>query len=78
MARSGADEHFVDSEVNSAQTWIRSTWSMTNGNCVEVAPQPGQFIRVRDSKNPFGAVLGFPSAEWNAFVGAVRDGELGR
>jgi len=78
MACLGVGEHDRDSDVDPALNWIRSTRSMTNGNCVEVAPEPGQFIRVRDSKNPSGAVLGFPSAEWNAFVGAVRKGRFDR
>jgi Domain of unknown function (DUF397) len=51
--------------------------SYANGGCIEVAPSDG-LVRVRDSKNPRGAVLGFPSADWNAFVGAIRDGKFDR
>ena len=78
MACPYIEDFDCNSNVNSVQQWTRSTWSMTNGNCVEVSPQPGQFIRVRDSKNPGGAVLGFPSAQWNSFVGVVRNGGFDR
>ena len=33
-------------------------------------------IAVRDSKNPHGAALIFPAAEWDAFVGGAKDGEF--
>lgn len=49
---------------------------MTNGNCVEVAGLPGEFVGVRDSMNPTGAVLGFTQGEWDAFVGGVRNGNF--
>ena len=35
-------------------------------------------IRVRDSKNPRGAVLNFTPGEWDAFIGGVRNGEFDR
>jgi hypothetical protein len=49
---------------------------MTNGNCVEVAGLPGQFVRVRDSTNPAGTILGFSQGEWGAFLGGVRHGNF--
>lgn len=58
------------------QNWIKSSLSYANGGCVEVAVRPGDQIRVRDSKNPAGAMLGFSSADWNAFVGAIRNGKF--
>jgi len=51
---------------------------MTNGNCVEVAGLAREFVGVRDSMNPAGAVLGFSQGEWDAFVGGVRNGEFDR
>jgi len=51
---------------------------MGNGNCVEVAGLSGDLIRVRDSKKPGGAMLGFTPAEWDAFVSGVRNGEFDR
>jgi hypothetical protein len=32
---------------------------------------------MRDSKDPAGPVLAFTYAEWRAFLGDVRTGELG-
>jgi hypothetical protein len=64
------------SDADSAQNWRKSSRSMTNGNCVEVAGLVGQVVGVRDSMNPKGAVLGFAQGEWDAFVGGVRNGEF--
>jgi hypothetical protein len=61
------------SESDSSQNWIKNSYSMTNGNCIEVAGLSGELIGVRDSKNPAGPVLGFRSAEWDAFVGQLRN-----
>ena len=58
-------------------SWIKSSLSMANGNCVEVAGLSGD-IHIRDSQNPRGSVLRFSAAEWNAFVGGIRQGELDR
>jgi hypothetical protein len=63
---------------SSAGTWIKSSLSAYNGNCVEVAGLANDMIRVRDSKHPRGAVLNFTPAEWDAFIGGVRNGEFDR
>ena len=62
----------------SVQNWIKSSLSMANGNCVEVAGLSSDLVRVRDSQNPKGAVLRFSPADWDAFVGGVRKGEFDR
>ena len=67
-----------DSGADAARNWRKSSRSMTNGNCVEVAGRAGEFIGVRDSVNPRGTVLGFTPGEWDAFVGGVRNGEFDR
>jgi uncharacterized protein DUF397 len=66
------------SESDSSQKWIKSSYSMTDGNCIEVAGLSRELIGVRDSKNPAGPVLGFRPAEWDAFVGHVRNDAFGR
>jgi len=66
------------SESGSSRNWIKSSYSMTNGNCIEVAGLSGELIGVRDSKNPAGPVLGFRPAEWGAFVGHVRNDAFDR
>jgi Domain of unknown function (DUF397) len=54
--------------------WQKSTYSNTNG-CVELAFIDDQ-VAVRNSRDSSGPVLIFTSIEWNAFVCAVRDGQL--
>ena len=57
--------------------WVKSSYSFSNGNCVEVATrqaQQGTERLVRDSKNPFGPVLIFPPAAWDAFAREVKAG----
>jgi hypothetical protein len=63
---------------DSTGTWIKSSLSAHNGNCVEVAGLTDDMIRVRDSKNPQGGILDFTTGEWDAFVGGVRNGEFDR
>jgi hypothetical protein len=52
--------------------WVKSSHSMTNGNCVEVAVvSPGR-VWIRDSKSPSGSMLTFTPIQWHAFVEGVR------
>jgi hypothetical protein len=62
----------------SSRTWIKSSLSAYNGNCVQVADLTEETIMVRDSKHPRGAVLHLTPAEWDAFLGGVRNGEFDR
>jgi hypothetical protein len=57
-------------------SWIKSSLSFSNSNCVEVAALPGGGVAVRSSKNPAGAVLRFTPGEWDAFVGGAKAGEF--
>lgn len=67
-----------NSVESAGPSWIKSSLSYGNGNCVEVAGLADDVIKVRDSKNAKGPVLGFTPAEWDAFVGGVRNGEFDR
>ncbi|GGP63650.1 DUF397 domain-containing protein [Saccharothrix coeruleofusca] len=51
--------------------WRKSARSGTASNCVELA-RVGAAVAVRDSKNPAGPVLVFPSARLAAFLTGVR------
>ena len=56
-------------------TWAKSSFSFSNGNCVEVAKcLPGGHVGVRDSKNPTGPVLEFTPETWRAFLREVQEG----
>jgi Domain of unknown function (DUF397) len=59
-------------------SWVRSSLSFSNGNCVEAANLPGGEIGVRDSRHPEEPVLRFTLGEWDAFVGRARLGEFDR
>jgi hypothetical protein len=53
--------------------WRRSSYSGdTGGQCVEVADVAPR-AAVRDSKNPHGPVLLFPTHAWSAFTQSVKD-----
>jgi hypothetical protein len=47
--------------------WCTSSYSGTNGGCVEVAPAPGAVL-VRDSKDRTGPALTIPTTAWRAFL----------
>jgi Domain of unknown function (DUF397) len=57
-------------------TWVKSSLSYANGNCVEVSDLPGGTVGVRNSRDRGGAVLHFTPDEWQAFLGGVRNGEF--
>lgn len=68
----------MGSADNPTCEWVKSSLSGYNTNCVEVSGLSGDTIIVRDSKNPQGGVLNFTTAEWDAFIGGVRNGEFDR
>jgi Domain of unknown function (DUF397) len=59
-------------------TWFKSSFSFSNGNCVEVAELPGRSVGIRDSRDPGGPVLRFTRGEWDAFLGGARRGAFDR
>lgn len=50
--------------------WRRSSFSGTNGDCVEVG-WPDASVAVRDSKQVAGPTLGFPVPDWRAFLASL-------
>ncbi|MGH3435808.1 MAG: DUF397 domain-containing protein [Sciscionella sp.] len=50
--------------------WRKSSYSSSNGDCVEVAWREATLVR--DSKDPAGPLLRVPGAQWVAFLSAIR------
>ncbi|HEY8456351.1 MAG TPA: DUF397 domain-containing protein [Actinopolymorphaceae bacterium] len=61
-----------------ALRWRISSYSASNGACVEVAALDEGSMAVRDSKDRGGPVLTFGVGEWRAFVSGVRAGQFDR
>ncbi|MFI6321327.1 DUF397 domain-containing protein [Nonomuraea sp. NPDC050556] len=55
--------------------WFKSSFSQPSGECVEIL-RSADSIRVRDSKDPSGAVLTFTHGEWRAFLAGARNAEF--
>jgi hypothetical protein len=64
------------SRPGSGSYWVKSSFSYSNGNCVEVASLYGPAVGVRDSRDADGLILRFAPREWHAFLGGVRNGEF--
>ena len=52
--------------------WFKSSYSGTQGDCVEVAWLGSGRVGVRDSKDPAGPALDFAPADWDAFIALMR------
>ncbi|TQF05934.1 DUF397 domain-containing protein [Kitasatospora acidiphila] len=60
-------------------TWFKSTHSGENGgDCVEASRDllPAGLVPLRDSKNPDGPALTFPTRAFSGFVGALKSGSV--
>lgn len=55
--------------------WRKSTFSTTNGDCVELATD-GAAVYVRDSKAPDAGTLALSAESWRELLGTARSGEL--
>ncbi|WPB89823.1 DUF397 domain-containing protein [Streptomyces malaysiensis] len=57
----------------SVAAWRKSSYSNNNGgNCVEVADNLPGVVPVRDSKNPDGPAIPFPTKSWAAFIASLK------
>ena len=56
------------------EAWRRSSFCADNA-CVEVL-RVGEFVMVRDSKDPGRLPLRFSETEWRTFTRGVRNGEF--
>ncbi|MET7302221.1 DUF397 domain-containing protein [Embleya sp. NPDC005575] len=57
-------------------TWVKSSASTAEGNCVELAALPGGGIAVRNSRFARGPALVYSRAELAAFVAGAKSGEF--
>ncbi len=55
--------------------WVKSSYSASQDECVEVATLASGGHAVRDSKDPDGPVLRFSADEWRAFIRHVKAGD---
>ncbi|MDQ2813411.1 MAG: DUF397 domain-containing protein [Actinomycetota bacterium] len=51
--------------------WIKSSYSGTNGNCVEAASADGA-VMARDTTNRGGGTLTFTAEAWQVFTASLR------
>ncbi|KJS52267.1 hypothetical protein VM98_32570 [Streptomyces rubellomurinus subsp. indigoferus] len=61
----------------SARGWYKSSYSAQANDCVEaglVLNSGG--MAVRDSKDPSGPALVFPTDAWTTFITSIKTGEL--
>lgn len=75
MNHNGACEDNTDGCDSSQQTdsdWRKSSFSMSNGDCVEVAHLADGCVGVRDSKATEGMILRFAPEAWTAFLEDFR------
>jgi hypothetical protein len=58
--------------------WFKSSYSSAEKDCVEVAFLGEGAVGVRDSKDPAGPALVFPTDEWHSFTAHITSGALNR
>jgi len=60
----------------SGVAWQTSSFSGTNGQCVELGKGALDVVYVRDSKNPSGPALAFSAEAITSLLDAVKAGEF--
>src|SRR6266568_671308 len=56
--------------------WRKSSYSNSQGNCVEFAAMADGSVAVRNSRDPKGPALLYTRAEIVAMIAGVKDGEF--
>jgi hypothetical protein len=56
--------------------WRKSSYSNSQGNCVEFAALPDGSVAVRNSRDPQGPALVYTRAEIAALIAGAKDGEF--
>jgi hypothetical protein len=64
-----------DTPTSANLGWRKAKLSLGNGQCVEVAPSNGMIV-VRDSKDPAGPTLMYPTDQFAVFLNAAKNGEF--
>ncbi len=62
-----------DPSRESCLRWRKSSYSVGNGACVEVARQQAGEVAVRDSNDAGGAILLYAPTSWGHFIEVVKD-----
>jgi hypothetical protein len=62
--------------MTEALSWRTSSFSGAQSTCVEMAPDPGGHVLVRNSNRPDAGTLAFTPAELGAWLDACRAGHL--
>jgi len=62
----------VDKQRPSSLEWRKSSYSGSDGGCIEVAGDRPGFIAIRDSKDVHGPKLAFVVDEWKRFISHLR------
>lgn len=57
--------------VPDMSAWRKASYSIGNGECVEVARSADGLIGVRDSKAPAGGIITMSTTEWKSFLSGV-------
>lgn len=59
-----------------AAVWVKSSFSFSNGNCVELAWLEQDNRGLRDSKNPNGGMLSVSPKALKAFLKSIKKGKF--
>jgi hypothetical protein len=52
--------------------WRKSSYSASNGGCVEIGWPEADGVAVRDTKqNGTGPILSFPTTDWRSFLATL-------